>query len=123
MSNEITITTGMQRQSATVLLRRHDFPAQRKQFDQAGVGCDDREHSIGTTEESITFTDIATNGFVLMINLDPTNYVEWGFSTTVYGGRMKLSQMAGPFFLNPGATLFLRANTAACRVRIIHYEG
>lgn len=123
MANEITISLALNRQHATVTADRHDFPAIRKQYDQSGVGCDDRKHSIGTSEESITFTDITTNGFVMLLNLDATNYVQWGFSTTVYGGRMKAGHLAGPFFMEPGATLFLKANTAACRVRIIHYEA
>lgn len=123
MANEITITTSMQRQHATVVSDRHDVPASRKQYTQTGVGCDDRKHTIGTSEESITFTDIATNGWCKLANLDTTNYVEWGFSTGVYGGKLVAGDECGPFRLNAGATLYLKANTAACRVRIIHYEA
>ena len=123
MANEITITYAMSRKHATNTLDTHDLPSLRKTFDQSGVGQDDRKHSIGTTEESITFTDITTNGWCWLQNQDTTNYVEWGFSTTVYGGRLKAGESAGPFRLNTGATLYLKANTAACRVRIIHYES
>jgi hypothetical protein len=123
MANEITITTQLSRRHATATSDTHDTQLLMKRFDQSGVGCDDRKHSIGTAEESITFTDIATNGFVWMHNLDTTNYVQWGFSTGVYGGRLKASHTAGPFFVEPGATLYLKANTAACRVRIVHYEA
>jgi len=122
MANEITITLAMERRHATNLSDTHAFPNLRKQYNQTGVGQDDRKHSIGTTEESITLTDVSTNGFVLMHNLDTTNYVQWGFATGVYGGRMKAGETAGPFRLEPGATLYLKANTAACRVRVIAYE-
>lgn len=122
MANEITLSIAMQRQHATVTADTHMFPAVRKQVTQTGTGQDDRKHSIGTSEESITFTDIATNGYCLMQNIDATNYVEWGFATGVYGGRMKAGEIAGPFRLNPGATLYLKANTAACKIRVIHYE-
>lgn len=122
MSEEITIQVSMQRQHATVTADNHTFPPLRKQYTQTGSGCDDRKHSIGTSEESITFTDIATNGFVLLHNTDSTNYVQWGFATGVYGGRMKAGELAGPFRLEPGATLYLKSNTAACKVRVIHYE-
>jgi hypothetical protein len=122
MANEITITLAMERRHATNLSDTHVFPSLRKQYNQAGVGQDDRKHSIGTTEESITLTDVTTNGFVLLHNLDTTNYVQWGFATGVYGGRMKAGETAGPFRLEPGATLYLKANTAACRVRVIAYE-
>ncbi len=122
MSEEITIQVSMQRQHATNTADSHTFPALRKQYTQTGNGCDDRKHTIGTTEESITFTDIATNGVLLLQNTDLTNYVQWGFATGVYGGRMKAGELAGPFRLEPGATLYLKANTAACKVRAIHYE-
>jgi hypothetical protein len=122
MANEITITLDMSRRHATNTADSHTWPALRKQYNQTGVGQDDRKHSIGTAEESITFTDITTNGFVLLQNLDTTNYVQWGFSTGVYGGRMRAGETAGPFRMEPGATLFLKSNTAACRVRAVHYE-
>ena len=124
MANEITITYGMSRQHATNTLDNHQVSAApvRKQFTQTGVGQFDVKPSIGTVEESITFTDIATNGWAMFMNMDTTNYVEWGFSTGVYGGKMKAQESAGPFRVNPGATIYLKANTAACRVRIVMYE-
>lgn len=85
----------------------------------ATQGSDDRIHSIGTTEESISFTDITTNGWVKLENLDGTNYVQVGFSTGVYGIRMKAGFPAF-FYLEPGATIYLKANTAVCRVRASH---
>ena len=124
MANEITITYGMSRQHATNALDNHQVSAAavRKQFTQTGVGQFDVKPSIGTSEESITFTDIATNGWAMLTNMDSTNYVEWGFSTGVYGGKMKAQESAGPFRVNAGATLYLKANTAACRVRVVMYE-
>ena len=124
MANEITITYGMSRQHATNTLDNHQVSQApvRKQFTQTGVGQFDVKPSIGTSEESITFTDIATNGWAMFTNMDTTNYVEWGFSTGVYGGRMKAQESAGPFRVNPGATIYLKANTGACRVRVVMYE-
>ena len=124
MANEITITYGMSRQHATNALDNHQVSQApvRKQFTQTGVGQFDVKPSIGTSEETITFTDIATNGWAMFTNMDATNYVEWGFSTGVYGGKMKAQESAGPFRVNAGATIYLKANTAACRVRIVMYE-
>lgn len=123
MANEITLQLAMERRHATNTGDTHFVPARRYQIDQAGVGQDDRKHTIGTTEESITFTDIATNGVVFMENMDTTNFVEWGYSTGVYGGRMLAGEPAGPFRLNTGASLYMKADTAACRVRVVHYEA
>lgn len=88
----------------------------------ASKGLDNRCHTIGTSEESITFTDIGTNGWVQLYNLDSTNYVEVGFSTGVYGIKLKAADPA-EFRLNTGATLYLKANTAACRVQVMHIGG
>lgn len=123
MANEITILTQMSRKHATNTADAHDVGQLIKKYDQSGVGVDDRKHSIGTSEETITFTDIATNGWCFMHNLDTTNFVDWGYSTGVYGGSMTAGDTAGPFRLKAGATLYLKADAAACRVRIVHYEA
>jgi uncharacterized membrane protein len=122
MANEITITTQMRRQHATKANDNHTTQMHQKSYTQAATGQDDRKHTIGTSEESISFTDIATNGWVWLYNEDTTNFVDWGFSTGVYGGQMLAGDMAGPFRLKAGATLYLKADTAACKVRIVHYE-
>lgn len=74
---------------------------------------------IGTTEETIAFTDIITNGVVLIENLDAVNYVRWGVASTDYAGRIPAGK-ADIVHLEPGKSLFMKANTAACRCRIIH---
>lgn len=78
--------------------------------------------TIGTTEESITFSELSTPGEILIRNLDTTNYVQWGFSTGVYGGRIKAGRTAR-WTLEPGTTLYIKANTAACKVVIYALES
>lgn len=77
---------------------------------------------IGTSEEEIDFAELGTTGWVIMQNVDDTNYVEWGFSTTVYGGRMLAGETAGPFRSN-NTSIFVKANTAACGVIFKAYEA
>lgn len=92
---------------------------------QAGALVYDTVLSIGTSEETAgpTFGDIGTEGWVCIYNLDATNYVQVGFATTVYGMRLYGAGAPADFFIEPGATLYLKANTAACNVRIIVYEN
>ena len=78
--------------------------------------------SVGTSEESTAFPELGTLGWVILHNTDATNYVQWGFSTAVYGGRMEAGEKAGPFRLEPGTTLYLKANTAACLVLVAAFE-
>lgn len=77
--------------------------------------------SIGTAEEAITFTDITTEGWLFLKNLDGTNYVQWGPESAgamVVMGRLKPGEEAC-FRMDSGATLRLKANTAACNVDIL----
>ena len=77
--------------------------------------------SIGTSEESVALSELGTQGWLFMQNLDDTNYVRWGFATTVYGGRLEPGEVA-LFRLNPGSTLYMISNSAACRVNIRAFE-
>jgi hypothetical protein len=123
MSNEITYQIGIKRTDATNTLNAHVFPLWSKTCDQTLKRHYDNIVSVGTSEESIPFADISTNGFVIMLNLSTTNYVEWGTSTGDYPGKILAGESAGPFRLNAGKTLYAKANTGACDVRFIHYGG
>lgn len=87
-------------------------------YDQSAIGGPTPGYvTIGTSEESISFSELGTLGWVLMENLDATNYVDWGFSTGVYGGRLEPGGIA-LFRLRPSTTLYLLADTAACKCLI-----
>jgi len=77
--------------------------------------------TIGTSEETEAFSELGTEGWVLMQNLDAANYVQWGFATGAYGGRLEAGESA-MFRLEPSTTLYLKANTAACKVVIYGFE-
>lgn len=95
-----------------------------KSYDQSNVGGPTPGMvEIGTAEESQSFAELTAPGWVTIQNLDTTNFVEWGFSTGVYGGKLLAGDTAGPFRLNSSATLFLKADTAACRVVINALES
>lgn len=122
MANEISIQVAMSRTDPDNARNQHVFQSLLVQRDQTLKRHFDQIVSIGTTEENITFGDISTNGFLLMYNIG-ANYVEWGTTTTDYPGRMLAGDIAGPFRLNAGKTLYMKANTAACDVRICLYGG
>lgn len=120
MANEISVSVDVSLTKGNLSRR----VTTRKSIDQTGNGVYHNTVSVGTTEESIaTFGDITTEGLMYLRNLDTTNYVQWGFSTTVYGGRMAPGMVAGPFQAEPGLTLFLKANTAACLVEVFVAEA
>jgi hypothetical protein len=93
-----------------------------KNFDQAAVGGPaPGTVSVGTSEETISTSEISTLGWCFIQNLDATNYVRIGFATTVYGIRLEAGEFA-MFRLNPGATIYAIANTAACKVLFKVFE-
>lgn len=95
-----------------------------KSYDQTNIGGPSPGMMvIGTVEESESFSELTTPGWVTIQNLDDTNFIEWGFSTGVYGGKLMPGDTAGPFRLNSSATLFLKADTAACKVVVNALES
>jgi len=122
MANEISITLGISRKNASGVTV-HSLPTRTRTLDQTTKRSVAITKAVGTSEESIDFStlDIATNGQLLLINRDATNYVEWGTTTTDYPGKIEAGGYAGPFQLNAGKTLYLKANTASCDVDIIMY--
>lgn len=99
---------------------KDEFSPGRIQIDQAAIGSSGGVFSIGTSEEAISFTDISTEGWLWMRNLDDTNYVQWGPEDTgamVVMGRMEAGEPA-IFRIDSSVTLRLQANTAACKVLI-----
>lgn len=74
--------------------------------------------SVGTAEEDLVTTDLASPRYLMIRNLDPTNYVDLGMSDA---GTMKALArlLAGDILLlpmKPGVTVRAQANTAACKL-------
>lgn len=83
-------------------------------FDQAAAGAVGDIQNIGTSEESLATGDISTEGWIILRNLDATNYIEIGATTA--GNRLIRLEAGEPacFRVKPGATIYCQADTAAC---------
>ncbi len=79
--------------------------------------------AVTTSEVSVSLSALTTNGEIMINNLDATNYVEVGTTTTDYPIIIKAGRTAGPFQLNAGKTLYLKANTATCQVEIYAWNN
>ena len=77
---------------------------------------------IGTSEETLSFGDIATKGEVVLYNRDATNYVSWGFTTGQLKGKLNPGKFAFLTMDNSG-DLIVQANNAACKVKFIAYAN
>ena len=77
--------------------------------------------SVGTTEEALAQgADLGTPGYILIKNLDSTNYVEVGSTTGVYDIKLKAGEVA--LYRHNSATVYAKANTAACLVEYVLIE-
>lgn len=96
---------------------------EEKEITQTGVDHQAGTQSIGTTEETVGWSsDIGDEGYMFVKNLDATNFVQIGFSTGVYGMRLYPGEFA-LFRLEPGATFYAKADTAAITLQYIVYEN
>lgn len=85
-------------------------------FDLSGVPRKSTVESIGTTEENISLGDVSAVGFILIRNLDNTNFITVGTVTNQRGMKF-LPGESYPFRAANNA-LFIKADTAACNVAI-----
>lgn len=76
---------------------------------------------VGTSEETLALGDLASIGYVLIKNLDATNYVEAGVSTGVYHVKIPASGIALCWF--NGSAIYVKANTAACKIKYWIWHG
>lgn len=70
--------------------------------------------SIGTTEETLPLGDIATVGWVVIRNLDSTNFITIGTTTGQLGMKLKAGESCS--FRASANNIYLKADTAACNV-------
>ncbi len=76
--------------------------------------------NIGTSEETLGEGDIANPGYLIIQNLDATNYVEVGALTTEYSVKLQAGEIA--MFRVNGTSVFCKADTAACDVEYFLLE-
>jgi len=116
MANEITITVGIGRTSSTDNFKVPTDSTTRQFTQGTARGGGPGVIDIGTSEESISFGDCVP-GYTKLENLDTTNYVEYYFTTAAAGAILPASGL-GLIYIKSGQTLYMKANTATCKVKI-----
>ena len=116
MSDEITVSASIRVRNGNL---RADINPGSLQIDQAVArGPAPGSVNVGTSEEVISFAELATLGLIHIQNLDGTNFVDFGPES---GGAMvaAVRVLAGEvalFRLVPATTYRAKADTAACNV-------
>jgi hypothetical protein len=79
---------------------------------------------IGTSEEAVDFGDVATLGYLYLVNLDATNFITFGPDS---GGMVEMGKLlpgeAALVRLKPGITVMAKADTANCNVLVRCWDG
>lgn len=122
MANEVTIAVSLSASKGGAIVNPG---TKTKQLTMAGSNMLQNTVSVGTSSELLSLGDISGAPSAVMItNLDATNYVlisgETGFTAVM---QMKL--LAGETVLiKPlAATLYAKANTAACLIQVVAVEA
>jgi hypothetical protein len=121
MADEIKLTLDVRLENGNF---KDAFQPGQIKIDQAAAGGHRPVAIIGTTEEVIATGDVSTLGWLIMRNLDNTNYITWGPESAgamVPIGRLKPGEWAA-CRLEPGVTIRAQANTAACKLDQRIYE-
>lgn len=123
MADEITLNLTFRVNSSGSYDKTFQF---NESFDQTGQGGGNPgKVNIGTSEENITIGDITTEGWVVMQNLDTTNFVTVGVSATTPTLAAMMKIKAGElavFRMDPAATLRAQADTAAVELQVWVFE-
>ena len=81
--------------------------------------------NVGTSEEVISFAELTTLGLIQILNLDTTNFVQFGPESAgamVAAMRLKPGE-PNQFRLEPGVTYRAKADTAACNVQFMAFNN
>jgi len=73
--------------------------------------------SIGTTEENLTLGDVTAPGYMVVHNLDATNFVELGYTATSFRNFVKVPPGGVALFALAQTVPQAKADTAACLIR------
>lgn len=124
MANEITV-------SVTLKAINGDSAFERKisgqQYDQAAAGGRGGIQEIGfAAHEVVIATDVTTEGWVIMRNIDATNFVDIGVDVAAAFEPMIRMEPGEPCCFraskDAGATLYAKADTAAVKVEYMILE-
>jgi len=120
VANEITIAASLAFLKGTA---EEDLDLTPVRVTVSGVDYAKQRQSVGTSEELLLLGDVGTPGFIIGINRDATNYVEF---LPTSGGVATVKAKAGePFmfrFASAASAPYVKANTGACIIEYLLIE-
>lgn len=118
MANEINVQIDLTATKNGVTFRQNV----QKIADMAGDEMIQDVQQIGTTTEALTIVDVSTIGYVLLKNLDSTNFIELSTDNANTNKFSKLLPGDLVLLKASSATLYATANTATCKLMVMAIE-
>jgi hypothetical protein len=118
MANEINLQVNLSANKNGALISQN----LQKQADMAGDEMVQVVQIIGTSAEALSVIDVTTIGYVLVKNLDTTNYVELSTDNANANKFAKLLPGDLTLIKAASATIYATANTASCKMLVIAIE-
>lgn len=113
MANELRITNSLAYSKSGINMSRYITQS----VTISGTPSLHNVQNIGTGDETLDLGDVATNGYILLVNLDATNYITMGADGSSYPIKLKAGE-SGCFRWN-GAAIHAKANTSACNLEYV----
>lgn len=111
MSAELLLAASLKFNKGGALFEAN-FPS--TYFDVSGTVGNKQVQAIGTSDETLPLGDVSTIGFVMLKNLDPTNFITVGSDGTLYPIKLKPGE---PCLVRwNAAAIHAKANTATCNL-------
>lgn len=122
MANEIRVQASVRVENGSY---KDDFRPGQILIDQSNPGRGGHVQSIGSgAEEDIDTGDVSTLGWMVLRNIDTTNYVIYGPKSggvMIDFGRIEAGEIA-VLRLEPGITITAQADTATVKLDVRIYE-
>lgn len=121
MANEITLSAKLELNKSGVILSGQ---VSNLHITQTGTNNIANIQNIGTSTEQLSFGDVTTPGYLLVKNLDATNFVLVSLATPAISGTSFCKLLPGECCLVPTrqTTVYAIADTAACDVLVCVFE-
>lgn len=94
-------------------------------LDQSAQGAASGIQSVGTSAEDLAIGDVSTEGILIMLNLDSTNFIEVGKTVSAAFEEVAKLGPGDPLVMRvaDGVTIRVQADTAACKVQYLLLEA
>jgi hypothetical protein len=122
MASELTVTAGLKFAKGTGDAAMSLSKSFSDVVDVSGTEYYENIQSVGTSNEALLASDVGTQGYVLLRNLDTTNFVTVSTDSSAHANPVVKLEAGEVAVFRANAALYLKADTGTCRVLCVVIE-